>query len=130
MKLQDLKSAYDNTTPATRLEETTYNGSVWSVQPGDATYYTVMVNSESIDDGTVAVAFVGQDYDYERSMSRVAIVARAFGRPDGIVMAHPVGGNEYQEQILVYLASVALGLDRPEPEGLAERRKLNNKKED
>ena len=33
MKLEELKSAYDNTTPATKLEKP----GLWSVEPGDAT---------------------------------------------------------------------------------------------
>lgn len=114
MKLEELKSAYDNTTPATKLEEP----GLWSVEPGDATHYTVEVS------GRVAMAFVGTDLRFESERQRVAVVF------DGQVVSQPRGNNQYQIDILVYLAMLALDIDYPEPTGLVERRKMNNQKED
>lgn len=116
MKLEELKSAYDNTTPATKLEKP----GLWSVEPGDATHYTVDVEVS----GRVAMAFVGTDVQFEAERQRVAVVL------DGRVVTKPRGNNQYQVDILIYLAMLALDIDYPEPDGLAERRRLNNKKED
>jgi hypothetical protein len=121
MKLLELKSAYNNTEPAVVQQNPGEHYTDFIVEPGDATRYTVQL----FEGGKWSTASVGMDPMYEKSRGRLAIVVKL--EDTAIVMSHPVGGNSYQEEILVYLATLALDVDCKEPDGLKERREMSNK---
>jgi len=126
MHISELKSAYDNKTLAAKQEEPddiwgAAPGSItrWGVEPGDATHYTV----ETRANGAVGIAYAGLFMEAEQERNRIAVVA------DCQVLAHPVCSNEYQKEILIYLAMLATGNDWPEPEGLSWRRSACRREE-
>lgn len=81
---------------------------VYSVEPGDATHYTVHVYGHHL-----AIAHVGPK-GYTREAKDMAMA--------GTVEACPSGKSQYTCEVLVWLANLALGRPTKEPAEITRRR--------
>jgi hypothetical protein len=120
MKLEQLKSAYDNKKPAAELDPFAAREGIkaYGVEPGDATHYTVRFEGQCV---LVHVGNFDSLYDWRSQRNRV-LVAIPHLYEDRPLFLTTVQGNEYLQDILNYLANLALDYDCVEPEGLAHRR--------
>lgn len=119
MKLEELKSAYDNETAAAYIDRFAAREDIkaYGVEPGDATHYTVRI------EGQCVIVHVGNfDSLHGESLRERVLVAVPHPYRNEPLFITQVQGNSYQQGILHYLAALALGFDLEEPEHLAERR--------
>lgn len=87
---------------------------LFSVEPGDATHYTVAVNDRT------AMAWVGTPGYLGPELVKDRVYVLAFG---GLGVTRATGAsNEYQREILEYLCCLALNIPKIEPPELTEMR--------
>ena len=107
----------DDGSPATEVRPTVFSGPVLAVEPGDATHYEVLLQTD------LAIGVVGSIYDAV-SANLLVLVANAGGKPVArVVRGQPRLSDPHSTALLTYFCSLALGFDVPEPEELSRRRK-------
>lgn len=119
MHLTDLKHVREDKPAVVRKQITDKGATLYSVEPGDVTHYTVLMSNEGI-----AAAWVGRPDDIESAVaaSRTCVLFVNDSRDGAVELARPAKATVYTQELLWYFCELALGLDMEEPEGLAMRR--------